>query len=31
MTILELGERFPADADLGAAWRRGLAAFQAAL
>jgi AcrR family transcriptional regulator len=27
MTILELNDRFPADADLDAAWRRGLAAF----
>jgi AcrR family transcriptional regulator len=30
MTILELNERFPADADLEAAWRRGLAAFRRA-
>jgi hypothetical protein len=27
MTILELDERFPPDADLEAAWARGLAAF----
>ena len=31
MTILELNGRFPADADLDAAWRRGLAALQAPL
>ena len=29
MTILELDNRFPADADLDAAWRRGIAAFGA--
>jgi hypothetical protein len=29
MTILELDGRFPADADLDAAWARGLAAFRA--
>jgi len=29
MTILELDGRFPADADLDAAWRRGLQAFAA--
>jgi len=29
MTILELNDRFPADADLDAAWSRGLAALQA--
>jgi AcrR family transcriptional regulator len=29
MTILELNGRFPPDADLDAAWRRGLAALQA--
>jgi AcrR family transcriptional regulator len=28
MTILELDRRFPPDADLDAAWRRGLAAFR---
>jgi AcrR family transcriptional regulator len=28
MTILELDNRFPADADLDAAWARGLAAFR---
>lgn len=28
MTILELGGRFPADADLDAAWRRGLEALR---
>lgn len=28
MTILELNERFPASADLDAAWRRGLDAFR---
>jgi AcrR family transcriptional regulator len=27
MTILELNNRFPADADLDAAWRRGMASF----
>src|SRR5579859_5752930 len=31
MTILELNERFPADADLDAAWQRGLVALQRAL
>jgi AcrR family transcriptional regulator len=30
MTILELNRRFPADADLDAAWRRGIAAFAGA-
>jgi AcrR family transcriptional regulator len=30
MTILELNDRFPADADLDAAWARGLAALRAA-
>jgi AcrR family transcriptional regulator len=30
MTILELNDRFPRDADLDAAWRRGIAALQAA-
>jgi hypothetical protein len=29
MVILELNGRFPADADLDAAWRQGTAAFQA--
>ena len=29
MTILELNSRFPADADLDAAWQRGLDAFRA--
>jgi hypothetical protein len=29
MTILELDGRFPPDADLDAAWTRGLAAFGA--
>lgn len=28
MTILELNDRFPPDADLDAAWQRGLAAFR---
>jgi hypothetical protein len=28
MTILELDRRFPADADLDAAWERGIAAFR---
>jgi hypothetical protein len=28
MTILELDRRFPPDADLDAAWRRGLDAFR---
>jgi hypothetical protein len=28
MTILELNGRFPADADLAAAWERGIAAFR---
>jgi hypothetical protein len=28
MTILELNGRFPPDADLDAAWRRGLDAFR---
>ena len=28
MTILELNDRFPADADLDAAWHRGLGAFR---
>jgi AcrR family transcriptional regulator len=28
MTILELNDRFPADADLDAAWERGLSAFR---
>ena len=28
MTSLELADRFPADADLDAAWRAGLAAFR---
>jgi hypothetical protein len=27
MVTLELNERFPADADLDAAWARGIAAF----
>jgi len=27
MTILELNKRFPADADLDAAWRRGMASL----
>ena len=31
MTILELGGRFPAGADLDAAWRRGLAGLQASI
>ena len=31
MTILELNERFPADADIDAAWRRGLAALTASI
>jgi AcrR family transcriptional regulator len=31
MTILELNGRFPAGADLDAAWRRGLAALQASM
>ena len=31
MTILELNDRFPPDADLDAAWRRGLAALEAAV
>lgn len=31
MTILELNGRFPADADLAAAWRRGMAALQASV
>ena len=31
MTILELNHRFPRDADLDAAWRRGLAALQASI
>jgi hypothetical protein len=30
MIILELNCRFPGDADLDAAWQRGLAAFRAA-
>jgi hypothetical protein len=30
MTILELNRRFPPDADVGAAWERGVAAFRAA-
>jgi hypothetical protein len=30
MTILELNGRFPPDADLDAAWERGLAAFRRA-
>ena len=30
MTILELNDRFPADADLGAAWNRGLDALRQA-
>ena len=29
MTILELDRRFPADADLDAAWERGIASVQA--
>jgi hypothetical protein len=29
MTILELNDRFPPDADLDAAWQRGIAALQA--
>jgi hypothetical protein len=28
MTILELNRRFPPDADLDAAWRRGIDAFR---
>jgi hypothetical protein len=28
MVILELDRRFPPDADLDAAWRAGIAAFQ---
>jgi hypothetical protein len=28
MTILELNRRFPPDADLDAAWQRGLDAFR---
>jgi AcrR family transcriptional regulator len=31
MTILELNRRFPPDADLDAAWRRGIAALQDAI
>jgi AcrR family transcriptional regulator len=31
MTMLELGGRFPADADVDAAWRRGLEALQASV
>jgi AcrR family transcriptional regulator len=31
MTILELNHRFPADADLDAAWERGLHAFRVAV
>jgi AcrR family transcriptional regulator len=31
MTILELNGRFPPDADLDAAWRRGIAALRAAI
>ena len=31
MTILELNRRFPHDADLDAAWRRGIAALQASV
>jgi AcrR family transcriptional regulator len=31
MTVLELNNRFPADADLDAAWERGLAALQASV
>jgi AcrR family transcriptional regulator len=31
MTILELNDRFPRDADLDAAWKRGLAALQASI
>jgi hypothetical protein len=31
MTILELGDRFPAEADLDAAWRRGLVGLQASV
>jgi hypothetical protein len=28
MVVLELNDRFPPDADLDAAWRRGLTAFR---
>jgi hypothetical protein len=31
MTILELNDRFPRDADLDAAWDRGLAALRASI
>jgi Tetracyclin repressor-like, C-terminal domain len=31
MTILELNNRFPEDADLDAAWQRGLAALEASI
>jgi AcrR family transcriptional regulator len=31
MTILELNDRFPVDADVDAAWRRGLTAFTASI
>jgi hypothetical protein len=30
MVMLELDQRFPPDADLDAAWRAGIAAFQPA-
>jgi hypothetical protein len=31
MTILELNDRFPAGADLDAAWRRGVEALEASV
>jgi hypothetical protein len=31
MTILELNHRFPADADLDAAWSRGMSALEASV